>query len=110
MKARRFIDLPPGLPPANKEVIHYYEQRAKHLDIVKTTRTSTGQVVDWIPIESQVPGGKIATPPAPQQRSKKRSNPFAIPAGFDTFVEMGPEGTVPVFAACDFRSLPTCKR
>jgi hypothetical protein len=96
MPRPRGLDLPPSLPRAHKEVIHYYEQRAKSLDIVKTTHTRSGQIVDWIPIESQVPDGKIATPSAPQGRTKQRPNPFAVPAAFDTFVEEGPEGTVPV--------------
>jgi hypothetical protein len=52
--------------------------------------------VDWIPIESQVPDGEIVAPRAPQRRIERRPNPLAVPVAFDTFVEEGPQGTVPV--------------
>lgn len=33
-------------------------------DVVATTKTKSGQTIDWIRPESQVPGGKLATPPS----------------------------------------------
>ena len=38
-------------------------ERRQKLTIVATTVTRTGQTIDWIPIESQTPDGKVPTPP-----------------------------------------------
>ena len=50
------------LPSVNQNVLSYYAARRQRLNIVKTTQTPNGQIIDWIPIESQ---GPIATPPPP---------------------------------------------
>jgi hypothetical protein len=31
----------------------YFEKRRKRLEIVKTTRTPSGQILDWVPVDSQ---------------------------------------------------------
>jgi hypothetical protein len=51
------------------EIREYLRSRRERLNVVKTTRTPNGQVLDWIPIESQV-RGKIATPPSEAERIK----------------------------------------
>ena len=51
------------------EIRDYLRSRRERLDVVKTTRTPNGQVLDWIPIESQV-RGKIADPPSEGERIK----------------------------------------
>ena len=38
--------------------------RRANLGVVKTTTTPRGQILDWVPIESQTPNGVIAIPPA----------------------------------------------
>ncbi len=47
------------------------------LEIVATTRTPSGQLLDWVPIESQLKSGKIATPPPDRDivipRGKRRA-------------------------------------
>lgn len=80
---------------------HLLEQRQRRLDIVATTRTPSGKTVDWVPIESQVPNGEIATPPptpAPMQL-RHPDRPTAA-ARFEMHdldeTDLGPQGTVPV--------------
>ena len=92
-----------------REIIEYFEKQRCNLKIVGTTKSPSGQVIDWIPIESQ---GPIASPP------KGLDSP-ALPDGVkdiefnDTPIlgdleqkgaELGPEGTVPV-PRLDFSSL-----
>jgi Neprosin len=86
-------------PPANNEdAVRFLEERRKPLVVVKTTRTPSGQVLDWVPIEAQHPQGKIATPP-PAGEHVQRSEPTRRAATFemdDPSIERGPPGTVPV--------------
>ncbi|WP_437800534.1 hypothetical protein [Sorangium sp. So ce693] len=75
--------------------------------VVATTVTPDGQIVDWIPIESQTPDGKIATPPAgptapegaspPPPASPDGAAPARSPdAATVQLGPRGPAGTVPV--------------
>ena len=65
-------------------------------NIVATTVTPDGQVIDWIPIASQTPDGKIASPPPPT------ASPTGVAAARSpatTEAQLGPRGpagTVPV--------------
>jgi hypothetical protein len=45
------------------ELANWLKARQSALKIVKTTTTPSGQTIDWVPVESQHPSGKIATPP-----------------------------------------------
>src|SRR5215813_10969719 len=54
-----------------RELVEYFEARVKRLKIAKTTTTPRGQIVDWIPIESQHPKGDIAAPPPVPQRTSE---------------------------------------
>jgi surface antigen len=47
----------------NPELVDWLKARQASLKIVKTTTTPSGQTIDWVPIESQQPSGKIATAP-----------------------------------------------
>ena len=47
----------------NPELHQWLDARQKSLTIVKTTKTPSGQFLDWVPVKSQMPGGKIAAPP-----------------------------------------------
>src|SRR5258708_20607519 len=71
-----------------------------HPAVVKTTKTSSGRLLDWIPIESQVAGGKIATPPPslPTYRSASLATPNEDPRFvlYDSALERRPQGTVPL--------------
>lgn len=65
----------------------------RKLNVVKTTTTETGQVIDWIAPESQ---GKIASPPP---LSMLKRPPSAAQAAIVEAIkpkEAGPPGTVPV--------------
>jgi hypothetical protein len=73
---------------------------------VVTTTTESGRLLDWVPIESQVPDGRVATPPPPSRTPEfARSAPpgpattAPSPVSFelhDPNAERGPAGTVPV--------------
>ena len=85
-----------------KETANYFSERQKRLKIIATTRTPSGQTLDWVPIESQVPTGiGIASPPPKGGRlilRKDRDRPAKF-VGFeleDPRVERGPRGTVPI--------------
>jgi neprosin-like protein len=77
------------------------EQRQRRLDIAATTRTPSGQILDWVPIESQTPDGRIATPP-PAQVPRGERDPEWPTRGVSfemhdlAAAELGPSGTVPV--------------
>ncbi len=85
----------------NPELTHWMESRQRGLKIIHTTRTPSGQTIDWVPIESQHPSGKIASPPPGSlfpSREQHRERPVAA-ARFefdDPAVERGPAGTVPI--------------
>ncbi len=90
----------------------YFAERVERLDIVATTVTQSGQVIDWIRPESQTSDGFIATPPdgelAPDpgmpdgEAGPNQAEPppqVGEPAFTDLQLQpeaLGPEGTVPV--------------
>jgi hypothetical protein len=85
-----------------REMLEYFENRLKRLSIAKTTPTPRGQLIDWIPIESQHPKGLIASPPPhPIALSEKvhdaeRGETWARPELEHFGSELGPPGTVPI--------------
>jgi hypothetical protein len=82
-------------PQLNPEILKWFEERRGRLKVIKTTRTPSGQMIDWIPIESQSPT-KIATPP-PTPRLPYINKGWAISFELDDpTLERGPTGTVPV--------------
>src|SRR5215207_9712769 len=89
----------PHKPHSSAELVEYFEARQRRLEVVKTTTTPSGQVIDWIPRESQTPDGRIAEPPprphvvhADRERPEERGRFELEEAG----AELGPHGTVPV--------------
>jgi Neprosin len=88
-----------GGPRLLEEIASYFEARHKRLSIVKTTRTPSGQIIDWVPLKSQVSDGKIASPPRLPKSREKTPDPRWLPARFElenTTVDRGPPGTVPI--------------
>jgi len=82
-----------------KEIRDYFENRHKRLEIVATTRTPSGQLLDWVPIESQLKSGKIATPPPDRDIVIPRGKRRAALAKFELehrTAKRGPTGTVPI--------------
>jgi len=70
--------------------------------VIKTTKTPSGQILDWIKIESQLPTGQVASPPPEidqlvyaRGKLKDQLVKFELEAT-KSKVERGPEGTVPV--------------
>ncbi|HQZ66409.1 MAG TPA: neprosin family prolyl endopeptidase, partial [Planctomycetaceae bacterium] len=85
-----------------KELVEYFEQCASRLDVIETTRTPSGQILDWIDIRSQNSKGNIATPPpVPKINGAYFRGRAAKMARFELQEngKHGPEGTVPVLRA-----------
>ena len=112
-----------------EEVRQYFLDRQARREVVATTRTPGGQVLDWIPIESQLRAGRLADPPdrgglslarlerEPADRYDKVVRPVQL-MQFELTrpdIERGPEGTVPVVRRdidriTTTKSLPFCCR
>jgi Neprosin len=98
-------------PPLNPEIAKYFEARQAQLKPLRTTKTAAGQVLDWVPIESQLRAReKIANPPPPRRaRSDSRIGAIEFEL-LSPGAERGPPGTVPILrknlaALHDTRSL-----
>lgn len=113
---------PKELSPAEYErrkarIVEFVDKQRAKAGVVATTRTKSGQVVDWIKPESQVEGGRLAKAPGdsrPDGPKDRIDNPFletALPAALKQTVReegkaatelqldasaRGPAGTVPV--------------
>lgn len=82
----------------------YFRERLARLDIVATTKTDSGQLIDWIPAPRDVP----EMPPRPDEKMPEDSRPLPEtrePEDKDEPVQtelqaqpwaQGPDGTVPV--------------
>lgn len=84
-----------------EELTEYFQARRRRLEIVKTTRTPSGQILDWVPIKSQLrTGAKLASPPSESVSLQLGSGRRRVkPVRFeleDSRVSLGPEGTVPI--------------
>ena|GEM_PF-3467415 len=102
-------------PVTNPEIIEYFEARRERLEIVTTTRTPSGQLLDWVPAESQLREGSLAEPPPREADAREPEGP--LPDGVDEpdrpvefelddpAAERGPAGTVPI-ARVDFSAQP----
>jgi hypothetical protein len=85
----------------NPELAEWLDARQRSLKIVKTTTTPSGQTLDWVPIESQHPDGKIASPPPLVHLpvgvgDKTRPAKAAGLELDDPRIERGPAGSVPI--------------
>ena len=72
--------------------------------IARTTTTLKGHVLDWVPLESQVASGRIASPPPMSAMPVRVADPHQPihAAGFELEApnaERGPAGTVPLLRA-----------
>jgi len=89
-------------------IVAHFDDRQRRLDVVATTRTHTGQIVDWVPRDSQV-RGKVATPPEETREAvpggRQRAK-LAVPILALEGAKLGPAGTVPI-ARPVLRKLPT---
>jgi hypothetical protein len=83
-------------PELNPEIAEYFRARQRRLNVVQTTRAPSGQTLDWIPIESQVPTGAIASAPPPHAVHVDDKTTQVRLELNDEHVEHGPIGTVPV--------------
>lgn len=87
-----------------REIVDYFERRRERLEIVATTTTPSGQTLDWVPIESQLPEGEILAPPpqpleppdgvvaSPGEPQEQLAETELMQEGG----ELGPAGTVPI--------------
>ena len=89
----------------------HFDERSKRRQVVATTVTKSGQTIDWIRPESQVPDGRLAQPPVDRPSPKDPSgspNPFLqvrVPLRWTDLAAQGelleagaqgPKGTVPI--------------
>jgi len=112
--------LAPAVYEARRErIVDFFAERLAGRDVVATTRTPSGQVIDWVERESQSASGEIALPPADEpgdaaMPERHDANPFletALPQRLAALglkeeraltelqldgVELGPPGTVPI--------------
>lgn len=84
-------------PEYERETREYFEDRQARLNVVATTETPDGQILDWVPVESQVPDGDVASPPPDGAAGYLREEemPAATPLG-EEHAARGPSGTVPI--------------
>jgi hypothetical protein len=99
-RARKLRRRRPLTKAEKRALIDYFEDRVSQLDVVATTKTPKGQILDWIDVNSQHPKGKIATPPPELEAytSQRRGRRTSM-ARFELQEKggrRGPEGTVPV--------------
>jgi hypothetical protein len=84
------------------EVRAYLEARLQKMEVIATTTTKSGQVYDWIDINSQVADGEVATPPPLEpsgdaNASSDTCRPLTARTELEDEPEaLGPPGTVPV--------------
>lgn len=82
-----------------EQVNQYLSDRYARREVVTQTRTRGGLALDWVPVESQLRGDKLATPPEddrpierdPEQRQEVQR--FELQ---HEEAELGPPGTVPL--------------
>jgi len=84
-----------GRPQRQMPVPATNEQRTRY-PVLKTTRTPSGQVLDWVPIEAQQRQGKIASPPPARAQAPEPTRAAATFEMHDPNIERGPAGTVPI--------------
>jgi hypothetical protein len=89
----------------NPEIAQYFATRQRRLSVVRTTRTPSGQTLDWVPVESQAMHGPIASPPPPHKHVPAvdehrdiahRPSETATFELHDIGADRGPAGTVPI--------------
>ena len=96
---RRIEISKPDYKTIKEEIQDYFADCARRRQVVATTRTPSGQTLDWVPIESQIKRGKIAEPPPKLEsfiidRHKLKDQVVRFELE-DSNVERGPKGTVP---------------
>jgi hypothetical protein len=79
----RRAKLQPETSQVAQQFLKAYEESRHRLRIKETTRTPSGQTIDWVPIESQIPRGKIATPPPTSTRGVAASESNQRAAHFE---------------------------
>src|ERR1019366_10817302 len=84
------VELSPSELPNRSDFAAWLQHRQSQLQVTKTTKTPSGQTIDWIPIESQSPG-PIATPPPTEPSYKMATVDAARPTQAAT-VETAPAG------------------
>src|SRR4029453_18589220 len=100
-RLKRRIKIPdPDFAKIRAEWREYFTARARKREVVQTTKTPSGQTLDWVPIESQVKRGKVADPPSESEAMAfdkgKRADRVARFELEDANATRGPKGTVPI--------------
>lgn len=95
-----------NLSDKNPKFSEWLKERQSTLKIAKTTKTPSGQTLDWVPIDSQTASGHIAAPPPAKSFAHSQKNGGTTktdwpvtPVSFELqhpSVEQGPPNTVPI--------------
>lgn len=99
-RKRPDADIEQEIALRQEEIHQYLHDRYARRKATVQTKTDSGQVLDWLPLESQVRGGKIASPPSedvPYEFTDTERR--ALPTRFELQeprAEHGPRGTVPL--------------
>ena len=83
-----------------EEIHQYLSDRQARREVVARTRTRDGLELDWVPVESQLHGAKLGTPPEEDRpveldQGKQRAELIQFELERED-AERGPEGTVPL--------------
>jgi Neprosin len=84
------------------EIRQFLEDHYNRRQVVTQTRTPGGQLLDWVPIESQLDGGRLADPPseslrlAPDRSATERADELVTFELARPDAKLGPPGTVPL--------------
>lgn len=83
--------------PQNESATAWLERRQNQLKITTTTRTASGQIIDWVPVESQGPEPVAYLPENLLQRGPRNVDPERKTQAAEVEqIEPGPAGHVPI--------------
>jgi len=87
--------VPDDLAERRERLHNYLASRRARLDIVATTKTDSGQVIDWILRDTQGHSGHVASPPALERMVDEGDEAVSFELT-EQLRARGPAGTVPV--------------
>jgi hypothetical protein len=83
-------------PDTNDEIVRYFSAKLQRPATVATTVMHSCQILEWVPIESQLPSSIAAKPPAPDELElgeRDIETGASVELG-DDHAERGPAGSV----------------
>jgi hypothetical protein len=91
------MQLSPSELPKRSDLAAWLQERQAQLQVTKTTKTPSGQTIDWIPVGSQTPQAIATPPPSASTPNVAAVDPQRPTKGVVPEIgEPGPAGHVPV--------------